>query len=176
MSNTMSFTRLFHLRLVFSLLAVFLLAPAAFAQFDTATVLGTITDSSGAAIPGATVTLKNLGTGITAAARTDENGAYQFFNVKIGSYQVSAEASGFAKALAENIQVTVNARQRVDLSLKAGAVTETITISADTAQLLETETSARPDHQPAANRQSAAQRTRLCRSGAAVTGSAQIRA
>ena len=143
MRNSMSFTGLFHLRLVISLLAVLALATAAFAQFDTATVLGTVTDSNGAAVPGATVTLRNLATGVTAIARTDENGNYQFFNVKIGTYQVVAEASGFAKAAAESIQVTVNARQRVDLALKAGALTETVTISADAVQLLETETSAR---------------------------------
>ncbi len=143
MRNSMSFTSLFHLRLAFSLLAVFLLAPVAFAQFDTATVLGTVADSNGAAVAGATVTLRNTATGITAIARTDENGNYQFFNVKIGTYTVTAEASGFSKAAAENIQVTVNARQRIDLSLKAGALTETITISADAVQLLETETSVR---------------------------------
>lgn len=143
MRNSMSFTGLFHLRLVIILLAVLAFAPAAFAQFDTATVLGTVTDSNGAAVPGATVTLRNIATGVTAIARSDENGNYQFFNVKIGTYQVVAEASGFAKAAAESIQVTVNARQRVDLALKAGALTETVTISADAVQLLETETSAR---------------------------------
>ncbi|HEX9000863.1 MAG TPA: TonB-dependent receptor [Blastocatellia bacterium] len=132
-----------YLRLVISLLAVFLLAPTAFAQFDTATVLGTVTDAAGSAIPGATITLKNSATGVTATAQTDENGNYQFFNVKIGQYQVAAEAQGFSRGLAENIQVTVNARQRVDLALKAGAVTETVNISADAAQLLETETSVR---------------------------------
>ncbi|MBL8190156.1 MAG: carboxypeptidase regulatory-like domain-containing protein, partial [Acidobacteria bacterium] len=124
------------------MLAVFSLAPAAFAQFDTATVLGTITDSSGAALPKATVTLRNVATGITAQAQTDENGNYQFFNVKIGTYTITAEAAGFSKAAAENVQVTVNARQRVDLAMKAGAVTETITVTADAVRL-ETESSDR---------------------------------
>src|SRR6185295_12631115 len=85
----------------------------------------------------------NTATGVTATAQSDENGNYQFFNVKIGPYQVAAEAQGFSRGLAENIQVTVNARQRVDLALKAGALSETVNISADAAQLLETETSAR---------------------------------
>jgi len=143
MIRPLSLTSLFNFRLVFSLLAVLMLAPTAYAQFDTATVLGTVTDTSGAAVPRATVTLKNLATGITAMAQTDEGGNYQFLNVKIGAYQVTAEATGFAKALAENVQVTVNARQRVDLALKAGALTETVTVSADAVQLLETDTSAR---------------------------------
>jgi hypothetical protein len=124
-------------------LAFFLLiVPPAFAQFDTATVLGTVQDSTGAVLPKATVTLKNLATGITQTAQTDENGNYQFFNVKIGVYQVTAEAAGFSRGVADNIQVTVNARQRVDLALKAGAVTETVLIT-DTAPLLETESSER---------------------------------
>src|SRR5438067_2177623 len=114
MKSSITYAGLFKFRLAISLLAVFLLVPAAYAQFDTAAVLGTVADANGAAVPGATVTLKNMATGVTATARTDENGNYQFFNVKIGAYQVSAEASGFAKAVAENIQVTVAARQRVD--------------------------------------------------------------
>ncbi|HZF39096.1 MAG TPA: carboxypeptidase regulatory-like domain-containing protein, partial [Blastocatellia bacterium] len=117
-------------------------AATALAQFDTAVVLGTVHDPNGAAISKATVTLKNIATGITATAQTDEDGNYQFFNVKIGAYQVAAEAQGFARAVADNIQVTVNARQRIDLALKAGAVTETVMIT-DVAPLLETESSDR---------------------------------
>jgi hypothetical protein len=128
--------------LLFSLLIVFTASSTAFAQFDTATVLGTVHDPNGAVVANATVTLRNTATGITATTRTDENGNFNFFNVKIGRYQVSAEATGFARAVAENIEVTVNARQRVDLALRAGAVTETVVIT-DTAQLLETESSDR---------------------------------
>lgn len=120
-----------------------ILAPFVQAQFDTATVLGTVSDANGAAVSKATVTLRNNATGVTVSATADENGNFQFFNVRIGSYTVTAEAAGFARAVAENIQVTVNARQRVDLSLKPGAVTETVTISADNIQLLEAETSDR---------------------------------
>jgi Carboxypeptidase regulatory-like domain/TonB dependent receptor-like, beta-barrel/TonB-dependent Receptor Plug Domain len=141
--SSISLTILFNLRLMISLLTVFLLAPAAYAQFDTATVLGTVTDENGAAVSSATVNLKNVATGVQASAQTDGNGNYQFFNVKIGTYQVTAEAQGFARGVAENVQVTVNARQRVDLALKAGALTETVTVSADSVPLLETETSVR---------------------------------
>ncbi len=112
------------------------------AQFDTATVVGTIRDANGAVVPNASVKLKNTATGIEASSTTDNEGNYQFNNVKIGSYQVSAEVQGFSKALAENIQVTVGARQRVDMALKAGAVTETVTVTAEAARL-ETESSDR---------------------------------
>lgn len=130
--------------ILFSIAAMLgLLLPAtAYAQFETATVLGTVRDSGGAVLPGVTVTLKNNATGIAANAQTDENGAYQFLNVKIGGYKVSAEKQGFSTAVVENIEVAVNARQRVDLTMQPGAVTETVTIT-DAAQLLETESSVR---------------------------------
>jgi hypothetical protein len=119
------------------------LAGTGHAQFDTATVLGTVQDPSGAVIAGAQVTLRNIATGVTATAQSDDNGNYQFLNVKIGNYQVTGEKTGFSRAVAENVNVTVNARQRVDLELKAGAVTETVNISADAVQLLETDSSDR---------------------------------
>ena len=112
------------------------------AQFDTATVLGSVNDSTGAVVPKATVTLKNTETGITQTVQVDENGSFQFNNVKIGVYQITAEAQGFSKAVADNIQVTVNARQRVDLTLRAGEVSETVMISG-ASPLLETVSSER---------------------------------
>jgi len=112
------------------------------AQFDTATVLGAINDANGGAVPNATVTLKNVQTGIVATAKTDESGNYQFTGVKIGTYQVTAEAQGFSTAIAENVEATVNARQRIDLTLSAGAVTETVTVSGAT-PLLESASSER---------------------------------
>jgi co-chaperonin GroES (HSP10) len=121
---------------------VVLCGPAVHAQFDTATVLGTIRDASGAVLPNTTVKLKNNATGITISTQTDSNGDYQFPNVKIGDYQVSAELQGFSTAVAGNVNVTVNARQRVDLTLQPGAVTDTVTIT-DAAQLLETDSSVR---------------------------------
>jgi hypothetical protein len=126
-----------------SLFVAFLLIPAgAFAQFDAATVLGTVRDSSGAIVPGATVTLKNVSTGIAATAVSDESGNYQFLNVRIGTYTVRAELQGFSAAEAENVAVTVNARQRVDLALTIGSVGETVVVTG-AAQLLETESSDR---------------------------------
>ena len=70
-------------RLVLAAIVAILVSPAAgFAQFDTASVLGTVRDSTGAVVPGATVTLKNVGTGITATTVSDENGDFQFLNVQ----------------------------------------------------------------------------------------------
>jgi hypothetical protein len=136
------FTRRVRRALVSVLAALLLLPAGASAQFDAATVLGTVRDSSGAVVPGATVTLKNESTGISATAVTDENGSYQFLNVRIGSYSVRAELQGFSAAQTENVAVTVNARQRVDLGLTVGSVGETVVVTG-AARLLETESSDR---------------------------------
>src|SRR6185369_9902190 len=128
---------------IFSIAAlVVLFSTAAYAQFDTATVLGTVRDSNGAVLPGVNVTLKNIDTGFTATTPTDNDGNYQFTNVRIGNYRVSAEKAGFSVAVAENVNATVNARQRVDLTMQAGSVNESVTVTA-AAQLLETDSSVR---------------------------------
>jgi hypothetical protein len=112
------------------------------AQFETATVLGTVRDSSGLPVKAARVTLQSLGTGLLRTSQTDDNGGYEFLTVRIGRYTVAAEAAGFKKAVAEEFTVTVGARQRVDLSLELGAVTESVTVQA-AAALLEMDTSSR---------------------------------
>lgn len=128
---------------IFTLFSFLLLGhAAAFAQFDTAVVLGTVTDSAGAIVPNATVRLVNPATGITTTTTADGQGNYQFLNVRIGSYQVRVEASGFSSSLTENVSVTVNARQRVDVKLQTGEVAETVTVQ-DAPELLETSSSER---------------------------------
>ncbi|MEW6130179.1 MAG: TonB-dependent receptor [Acidobacteriota bacterium] len=121
---------------------VFAMLIPAHAQFDSATVLGTVKDSSGAVIPAVTVSLKNLDTGIITTAQTDENGDFQFTNVRIGNYRVTAEKEGFSTAVAERVNVTVNARQRVDLAMQPGTLSESVIVTAGVA-LLETDSSVR---------------------------------
>ncbi len=99
------------------------------AQFDAAEVLGTVRDASGSVVPKAAITLLHQETGITSKAVTDENGNYDFFNVKVGHYTVSVEAAGFRKASDANVSVVVNARQRVDFTLQVGEVTQTLDVS-----------------------------------------------
>jgi hypothetical protein len=111
-----------------------------FAQFDTAAVVGTVKDNSGGAVAKAAITLLNPDTGIETKTTSGENGDYTFENVKVGRYTVIAEAAGFSKAEAKDVRVDVNARQRVDLTLQVGQVTETVQVSA-AAALLETDTS-----------------------------------
>ncbi|MBI3209165.1 MAG: TonB-dependent receptor [Candidatus Solibacter usitatus] len=103
---------------------------ALFAQFETAVVLGTVRDATQSVVPDAKVSLTNLDTGILATASTDSNGNYLFSNVKVGRYKVVAEKVGFASATAESFNVNVNARQRVDLQVAVGQVSESVQVSA----------------------------------------------
>jgi len=123
-------------------LILFWLPVSAFAQFETATVLGTVKDASGAVMPGAKVTLENLGTGIKETAKTSTEGSYQFLAVKLGRYQVRVEADGFRAGVSEPFEVLTGARQRVDMSMQVGATTESITVTG-AAKLLETDSSDR---------------------------------
>ena len=113
----------------------------AHAQFETATVLGYVRDGSGAFIPGAKVSLINEETKTTVNVTTNAQGAYEFTDVKIGQYEVTALAQGFGQSNTQIFTVTVNARQRVDVALKAGA-NETVVVNA-AAALLETDNSER---------------------------------
>ena len=117
-------------------------APAAGAQFDTATVVGTVRDDSNAVVPGATITLTNLDTGIGTTRITDANGTYEFVTVRAGRYKIAAELQGFSTATAEDVQVAVGARQRVELQLRPGNLTETVEV-VGAATRLETDSSQR---------------------------------
>ncbi len=119
-----------------------LCAVAAFAQFESATVLGTVTDPSGAAIGEATVTLANVRTGVSQQSKTDASGNFLFVNQRLGSYTVRAEMSGFKVEETSAFDLTVDARQRVDMRLQIGNVSESVTVS-DAASLLETDNSSR---------------------------------
>ena len=84
--------------LVWSLVASLLLTVRAMAQFETATVLGTVRDQAGAVVADTPVTLRNLATEFTQNVRTNTNGDFQFLNVPIGRYVVNVEARGFRAA------------------------------------------------------------------------------
>src|SRR5262245_48689292 len=119
-----------------------LCAVPAYAQFDTASVVGTVRDASGASTPDATVTLTSAETGVSLTRTSNGEGVYEFTTVRPGRYIVTAEKPGFAGALVDGVQVQVGARQRIDLQLAVGGVTERLEVTA-TAPLVETETSQR---------------------------------
>jgi len=116
--------------------------PRAAAQFDTASVVGTVKDVSGGIVPDAKVTLTSIQTGVSVVRTTNADGTYEFANVRPGIYLVSAEKSGFSIALVDNVQVQVAARLRVDLQMAIGQLTEKVQVTA-AAPLVETDTSQR---------------------------------
>jgi hypothetical protein len=124
------------------LLGVILAAASLLAQFETAEVLGTVRDASGAVLPRATVTLTNQDTGVAAKATTDDNGNYDFFDVKVGRYTIAVEAAGFSRMSTTGVAVNVGARQRVDLAMQVGAITETVQVTG-AASALDTDSSER---------------------------------
>jgi hypothetical protein len=120
-------------------LAIFL-STSLFAQFETSEVLGTIKDPSGAPVARVTVTLRNEQTGIETKVQSDESGNYDFFDVKIGNYSLTAEMAGFDKFSTTGIVVNVNSRQRVDIALVVGVSTQIVNVEG-AASTLETDTS-----------------------------------
>jgi hypothetical protein len=115
-------------------LCLFLAAPFAAAQ-DRGTITGTVTDSSGAAVPGATVTLRHPDTGLSQTAVSGSEGSYNFIYLAAGKYTVAVEMPGFRKAEVSDIRVSVNTATRVDIALQIGQVTETVEVIASAAML-----------------------------------------
>jgi hypothetical protein len=108
-------------------------APPAAAQDERATVLGTVTDSSGSVIPGATVTVVNLGTKDKRVTKTNERGDYEVPALNIGRYEVSVEQPGFRKEVVSGIELAVNQRARVDFRMQLGAVNQEVTVQGSAA-------------------------------------------
>jgi hypothetical protein len=129
-------------RMFLAMLLVLGVAASAAAQFETASIVGTVRDNSGAVVGGATVTITHTETGVSSTRTTDDAGNYEFFTVRLGTYLVTAEKPGFAVAVADDVRVAVGARQRVDLNLQIGALTERVEVSGAVTQL-ETDTSQR---------------------------------
>jgi hypothetical protein len=114
----------------------------AHAQFDSGAVLGNIKDPAGATINAATVELLDVAKGVKVIRQTNASGGYEFDSVQPGEYTISVTAPGFQSSKTDIFRVNVGARQRVDLSLKLGTESDTVTVSGAAAQL-ETDTSDR---------------------------------
>ncbi len=112
------------------LLLMFPSAPPLHAQVDTGTILGTVTDASGAPVNGAKVTLTNEGTSAALSTLTGPDGSYKFTPVKIGSYKLTASLQGFQTMTQTSIPVNVGADVVINFALKPGSVTEIVEVSA----------------------------------------------
>lgn len=104
----------------------------ALAQDVTGAINGTVTDTTGAAVAGATVTITDEGKNIVVrTVTTGENGEYSAPTLPVGTYAVAVEAPNFKKSIQTNVKLDVGQRRSVDLSLEAGNIAETVTVEAD---------------------------------------------
>ena len=113
-----------------ALLCVCLVAPFSAAQVS-ASLFGVITDPSGAAVAGAIVTTKNLDTGVSRTATTDQSGRYRFFLLPVGLYEVRVRKDGFAEGIRSGISLAVGQDASVDLGLRVGQASEQVKVTAD---------------------------------------------
>ncbi|MGI8744976.1 MAG: TonB-dependent receptor domain-containing protein [Bryobacteraceae bacterium] len=120
------------------LLAAIVFVPFALAQIDTGAIVGTVRDPSGAAIPGATVTVTNRATGVTQTTTTNGAGEYQFSALIPGTYSVKTTASGFGTQENNAVPVDVQSRPAIDFTLRVGEVTQVLEVEG-TAPLLQTQ-------------------------------------
>ncbi|HVG34185.1 MAG TPA: carboxypeptidase-like regulatory domain-containing protein [Pyrinomonadaceae bacterium] len=140
--------RLAHLLTRFGLLLLVLAAFAlpALAQNNKGTIVGTVADPNGALVKDARVTVINVATGDTREATTTDDGTYTVPNLEPGQYRVTVDATGFQSVVFEDVKVETNARLPLDVTFSgvAGA-TGSVTVTAEAAPLVETETSVRGD-------------------------------
>jgi len=125
-------------------LALCLLIPAGavYAQYDSGSLVGVVHDSTGAVIPGATISVTNKATGVAFNTTSGADGEYEVPSLHTGNYKISAARQGFSTAVADNILVSVGERQHIDLTLQVGQTATTVEVS-DVALQLETESSER---------------------------------
>lgn len=121
----------------FCLLVLFGSAPA-FGQTDQGSITGVVTDQTGAAIPGAEVTLTNVDTGLVLTTKVDSSGVYTFAPIKIGNYKISASGPGFSTTTRQDLKLQLQQRLEVNLQLTLGSVEQKIEVSA-AAPMMQTE-------------------------------------
>lgn len=120
------------------MLSLGLWAGAGSAQTFRGSILGNVTDSSGAAIAGAQVAIRNIDTGITRNTVTSDDGSYNVPELPIGTYSVNISRDGFDTYVTSNVKVDVAAQVRVDAALKPGAVSTSVTVSGESLSQMDT--------------------------------------
>ena len=114
-------------------LLVFSCAPGLVAQGGRSTILGAVTDETGAVVPNVSITVVNTGTQQKRMVTSNDHGDFEIGALDVGAYEVEAEARGFKKALVRGIQLEVDQRARVDLKLQVGELTQQIAVEANAA-------------------------------------------
>ncbi len=115
--------------IIFTSLLLLVITAPAIAQVDQGSITGIITDSSGSAVVGASLTLVNEETGLSFSRKTGSSGNYLFSPIKIGTYTLTVSAPSFETLKQENIHVNVSQTVGLNLSLKPGVVADTVTVT-----------------------------------------------
>ena len=118
-------------RLWFAAFVLILLSASALAQSTTGRVLGTVTDASGAAVPGAVIVVTDVQRGTSRTITADETGNYAAPDLQPGTYKIHVEGKGFKTAERPNVLIEVATDVRADFALQPGQVSETVTINED---------------------------------------------
>jgi hypothetical protein len=126
------------MRTFFVALSILVFAFSAFGQTANGTITGTVTDPAGAVVANAPIEAKNTSTGFVYPAATSDAGAYTISQLPVGTYEISASAMGFKRAIRTGVEVASSTTFRVDFALEVGATSESVTITAE-APLLKTE-------------------------------------
>jgi hypothetical protein len=123
------------------LLFILVFPAVAVAQVDTATVIGTIADSQGGVLPGATITAKNVDTGFLRSGVTDAEGRYRLAAIPPGRYELTAELSGFATSIRRGVTLTLGGESVINFELSVAALAEAVSVIAES-PVVETTTAA----------------------------------
>src|SRR5438552_9269762 len=125
-----------HLRTICVLLLIAALSVStAFSQLVSATIVGSVTDASGAVVANAKIVLTETNTGVDRAGVANASGNFTYPNLPPGRYRVTVEVPGFKKEVRDGINLEVDSTSRVDLQLSPGSVSETIEVTAEAAAL-----------------------------------------
>src|SRR5712691_6739450 len=104
------------------------LAPYAFGQTIDGNIVGVVSDSTGAVVPDANVTVANVATGVKSQATTGANGLYRFNNLPVGTWNVTVKKPGFTDALLENLAVELNKTTTANVAMRLGTVTTQVEV------------------------------------------------
>lgn len=118
------------LRLIGSILVLALLPALTFAQSTYGSILGTVSDPTGARIAGVILTITNQGEDISRTAHSDEQGNFEVLNLKAGIYSVKSESTGFKSFLSRDLQLVARQALRVNVTMEVGSITESVNVSA----------------------------------------------
>ena len=131
-------------RLLAAAVLCLVLSAFSFSQTINATLGGTVSDASGALIPGVTIKAVSSATGITTTVVSNEAGAYQFASIQSGTYKVSAELPGFQTQTYNSVVLGVSQQVRMNFSMQVGGLAQSVEVSVEADTLLATSSSSVP--------------------------------